>query len=476
MNPIDNHNLAFGGGATATTMYPLVILAVLAGAIAIVFANRRTAIAIFLPLIFLVPSTEQIYLGGLHLYPLRILALAGILRLIRVRISASQKVYASRFGVIDTIFLAWALWRGTAMILDYGGTGIVIGQIAFWIDTIGGYLLLRHLIQSREDVIWTTKVLAVLVSFLAVCFAYESATRVDLFSYIATSPIIPWLRDGKPRAQGPFANSITAGVFGAVLVPLFYWLWRFGNAKILGLVAIFAAGLSVIFCLASTGALAYAGAILALALWPARAHLRKMRWGIVLGVVLLALVMKAPIWYLIAKVNVVGGSHGWARAFLLQATMQHFSSWWLIGTQSRATWGYSTWDACNQFVLEATDGGLAALLLFMALLTACFSLIGRARKRVSRDRSLNWFYWCVGAALFANLMAFIGVDYFDQTFVEWLVFLAMVTAVTQPLPLQKATAPAAKRQLAGVRHRKPYEKVYTTFSPRTPGLFETQKR
>lgn len=436
------HNLVFGGGVSATTMTPVVILAVLAGAIAIVLTNRKTALAIALPLVFLIPSTQQLYVLDVHLYVWRILAIAGIVRLIKSKLSSTEPVFPSKFGAIDALFLLWAFWKGTALTLDYKTTGVVIQEVAFWIDAVGGYLLFRHLIRNRQDVIWVAKVFAVIVSFLAACMSYEYLTRVNVFSYISAHPIVPWIRDGKFRAQGSFANSITAGVFGAVLAPLFYWLWRFKEAKTLGLIAMIASAVMVVTSLASTAALAFAGGAMAVALWPARAHLRKMRWGLVAVITGLALVMKAPVWYLIARADVVGGSNGWDRANLINETVQHFSSWWLVGTQARATWGFDTWDACNQFVLEATDGGLFTLLLFIALLAWLFTLVGRARKRASSDRKLTWFYWCLGAALFANLMAFMGVDYFDQTFVEWLVFLAMISAVTQRYLAQPAASPA----------------------------------
>lgn len=444
-----NDNLIFGGGVSATTMNPLVILVVLIGAVAILFTGRRTTLVIVLSMVFLIPSKEQIYIWGAHLYTVRILAIAGIVRLITIRNIAGRHVFSSKLGPVDIVFFLWVFSRGFALILDYRQLGAVISEVAFWIDAAGGYLLLRHLIQTRDDVIWATKVLAVVVSIVAIGMAYESITQVNLFNYIDTRPTLVLFRNGRPRAQGPFANSITAGVFGAVLAPLFYWLWRFGGSKTLGLVAFTAAVLNVLTSLATTAALTLVGGLMALALWPARAHLAQIRKGIVMVVIMLALAMRAPVWFLIARANVVGGSNGWDRAYLIDATIRHFWSWWLIGTQARATWGYDTWDACNQFVLEATDGGLVTLILFVTLLVLCFSLIGRTRRRAKNDRALRWFYWCIGAALFANLLAFIGVDYFDQIFVEWLVFLAIITAAARPFSLEDATSHAAAHPESG---------------------------
>ena len=227
--------------------------------------------------------------------------------------------------------------------------------------------------------------LAVAATVLGICMGYEYLTRVNVFSYISSYTIVPWVRDGRVRAQGIFSNSITAGVFGATLLPLFFWLWKSGKAKLLGMMGLAASGTIAVTSMASTGVMAFLAGILALCLWPIRKHMRKVRWGIVFTVLALALVMRAPVWFIIARVDFIGG-HGWDRAALIDAAVRHFSDWWLLGTKSNASWGADTWDACNEFVYEATSGGLATFILFVALLSRAFGMIGKARKRVEGSR------------------------------------------------------------------------------------------
>ena len=38
--------------------------------------------------------------------------------------------------------------------------------------------------------------------------------------------------------------------------------------------------------------------------------------------------------------------------------------------------------------------------------------------------------WALGSALFANMVAFLGISYFDQTMVAWYGLLAMISAAT----------------------------------------------
>jgi hypothetical protein len=271
-----------------------------------------------------------------------------------------------------------------------------------------------------------------IAAVLAACMLFEYLTRTNVFNYISIHPIVPWIRDGKFRAQGTFTeNSITAGAFGAVLLPLFYWLCKSGRGKVRGTIGLAASTAIVVTSVASTAAMAYLGAILALLLWPLRNRMKVVRWSIVLVVLGLAVVMKAPVWFLIARVDFVGG-HGWDRAQMIDLTIRHFFDWWLVGTNTNASWGNDAWDSVNQFVSEGLTGGLISMALFTGLIVRGFSLIGKARKRAMEagERDAEWFYWCLGAGLFANLMAFTGVDYMDNMENLWFVYLAIISAAT----------------------------------------------
>jgi len=58
---------------------------------------------------------------------------------------------------------------------------------------------------------------------------YEVATGHNPYAIFGGARVAEYaslaVRDNKIRAQGPFAHSILAGTFGAVLVPLFVGLW-----------------------------------------------------------------------------------------------------------------------------------------------------------------------------------------------------------------------------------------------------------
>ncbi|HEX5470991.1 MAG TPA: hypothetical protein VFW73_03850, partial [Lacipirellulaceae bacterium] len=153
-----------------------------------------------------------------------------------------------------------------------------------------------------------------------------------------------------------------------------------------------------------------------------------IRWSIVACIVALAVVMNAPVWFVIAHVDVVGGSGGYDRATLIDVCIRHIRDWWLIGTNQNGGWGYDMWDMSNQFIAEAETGGLFALVCFVAIISKCFGRLGTMRRRVKPDQ--QWLFWCLGSVMLAHIFAFFGVAYWDQTQIWWFALLAMICAVT----------------------------------------------
>jgi hypothetical protein len=89
------------------------------------------------------------------------------------------------------------------------------------------------------------------------------------------------------------------------------------------------------------------------------------------------------------------------------------------------------WDLSDTYVSQGESGGLLALVFFVAIITRSFSRIGKARKAAA-GRKREWFMWLIGTALYANVMAFFGVSYWDQTEVVGFALLAMISVATEP--------------------------------------------
>jgi hypothetical protein len=238
------------------------------------------------------------------------------------------------------------------------------------------------------------------------------------------------VRDGKIRAEGPFRIYLDAGVFGATLLPLFLWLWQERKSRSTAAVGIIASTIMAWASSSSTPLMAYAGTVVALALWGFRNQMRPIRWALVAALVALHLVMKAPVWALIARVDLTGSSSGYQRFQLIDQSIRHFGDWWLVGARDYDTWGWSLWDLTDQYVLCAIQGGLATLALFIAMIAWGFQKVGRARKLVKGDRKQEWRLWCLGAALFAYVLAFFGIGMGSQMQVAWFALFAIILAST----------------------------------------------
>jgi hypothetical protein len=421
----------FGGGSAETVMHPAVAAAMILAIILILVLPRRKAIAPFLLCAFLIPLGQTLVLGGLHLFVLRIILLFACGRMIFAAFSSQGSIFGGGFGYLDKTFLLWAVFRAFAfMTLFSFQSAAVVNQASFLLDVFGAFFFLRFLIQDDDDILKVVKVLAVIVAIVGVCMLNEKFHSQNVFGYLGGFPIVPQIRDGAIRAQGPFSHPILAGSFGATLLPLFFWLWQSGKAKAFAVFGVIGSSCIVLSCASSTPLLAYVAGIIAVCFWPMRKHMRAFRWGLVLTLVAVHLAMKAPVWFLIARVDLTGASSGYHRAELVDQFIRHFSQWWLVGTTANADWGFDMWDLSNQFVAEGVTGGLATFICFIALISMSFGRIGTARKAVEGDRNQEWFLWFLGAALLSHMFAFFGISYFDHTQVAWFALLVMIYVAT----------------------------------------------
>jgi len=154
--------------------------------------------------------------------------------------------------------------------------------------------------------------------------------------------------------------------------------------------------------------------------------------------VALHLVMKAPVWALIARVDLTGSSSGYHRYELVDNCIRHFSQWWLIGYKAYNDWGFMMFDLCDQWVVAAVKAGLVGLVVYIAIFSRSFGAIGSARKQVSGDRLHEWLLWCLGSNLFAVVVAQFGINYMAQLMLSVFTLVACISVAT--FEASKATA------------------------------------
>jgi hypothetical protein len=411
-----------------TVVHPLALAALIALALALVVVPRRFAIFPMIVLACFIPDAQRIVVSGLDFKFLRILVLAGWIRLlIRGELSGFKP------KALDLALVLWVLCSSTMHIVLDGTVEAAINRLGFAFDALGLYFLFRFLIRGWGDVGRTVQGFILIGVPVAVAFLIENSTGRNAFSIFGGVPEMTAIREGRLRCQGAFSHPILAGCFWASLVPLMAALWwRGGAGRAWSVLGVLLSGIIVVTCASSTPVSAVLFAAMGLLAFPMRAHLRWLRWGVVLLLVGLHLVMNNPVWHLIGRVDFAGGSTGWHRFYLIDQTLRHFGEWWLCGTNNTAHWGEGLFDVTNGYVLEGVRGGLLTLILFVLVIAMGFGAVGRLWRSVEGDRPRLAMAWALGVMHFVHAMNLIAVSYFGQIQMIWYLGLAMIGSLAPP--------------------------------------------
>jgi hypothetical protein len=424
-------------------LHPLVAVWLLIAIVLILVLPRRNAIVPFLFSFFTIPIGQVVVLGGIHFTVLRILILAGLARVAISRALSSGSTFTGGVNALDRLTILWAVAGPVIFSLQWRVTPAIVNSMGDLVDGLGCYLVVRYLIHDGEAVRRTVKVLAAVCITQGADMVSEQFTQLDVFGLVGGSLLHPTVRDGQIRSAGSM-GCIYGGVFAGLLIPLFVWLWTEKKSRIAAFAGIVGAIAMVITSRSSTPLSAFLASLVGLAFWPLRKRMRLIRWGVVLGLVALQVVMKAPVWALIARVDLTGSSSSYHRYMLVDNTIRHFSEWWLLGTRYYNEWGFDMFDTCNQFVWIAVRGGLLTLLLYVMMLKAGFATIGNAREKVDGDRKREWLVWCLGAFMWANVVASYGISYLVQ--LEGLLFPILACISVASFEAQQATAQSVEPQ------------------------------
>jgi hypothetical protein len=436
-------NVDFGGGVAETIVNPIVLLCVLLAGVLILVSPRGRAIAALLSIGILIPTDQIVVVAGLHFPMLRVLALFGFARLFWAKFVQREKIFSGGINGIDVALVISAVVTAVNGILLWQAGGEAVFQLGRLYTTFGVYFLLRFLIRDEEDVKRAIRVLAFVTIVVAGFMVYERATGHNPFYSIlggAQAKVFgtAMQRGEAYRATGCFGHPLLAGSFGGFMAPLFVaWWWKVRQERIFAGLAVAAAIVIPFTTGSSTSLFALMGGVVTLLLWPLRRRMRIIRWSVVIGLVSLHIAMKAPVWHLISRMSLSEGSSSYHRYELVNQCILHFWDWALIGTKDYASWGWMMWDLCNQYVATADTAGLIPLIALLATLVYAFKYVGRARRYYEGDRRQERFIWAISAALFANVVAFMGVSYFDQTIVPWYAVLAIISTVTLGARRQK---------------------------------------
>jgi hypothetical protein len=439
-----------------TFVSPLGLGVTLALALALLMLPRKHALVPVLLLTCYMTMGQRVMVVGLNFTMIRILILFGWVRLI-----LRGELRRIQLHNIDYVLASWAIIGVIAHTLLYMNSDAMVYRLGQAYNAVGTYFLFRYMIRSWEDIDHALKMLATFVVPLAAMMIVEKFTGRNVFAGFGGVPAISEVREGVIRCQGPFGHSILAGTFGASLIPLFMAMTRQGK----GFNPLPWLGLTAATIIAVTGGssgpiIACAFGVLGFCFWPIRKSMRVVRWSILASLVGLQMIMKAPIWFLIARVSVFNGSTGYHRSYLINQAIMNFSEWWLFGTKSTAHWGYEMIDLTNQYIRQGVEGGFLTMALFIAIIVLAFRDVG-VGVRKQPIRGIRFQVWAMGCALIVHVFSFISVSYFDQNFVNWYMLLAIIATV------------ASLRQTASIPELRPVlvQKQETRSMALAPQLF-----
>lgn len=385
--------------------------------------------------------------GPFHFTVIRILIAAGFVRIL------TRGERLKGWNVLDGWLVAWATWAVVVSVFHEHAGETLVFRLGLAYNALGLYFLLRIFIQDSRDLLVLCAIILIALIPIAIEMAFEAKTGRNLFSCFGGVSELSEVRNGKIRAQGPFAHSILAGTVGAVCLPVAMLFWN--RTRRLALAGLLACGSIVLYSRSSGPIMTCFFALLGLATWKVRAQLPLLRWGVLAGVLALMLFMQAPVYYLLARIDLTGSSTGYHRAILIEAAVTRLSEWWLFGTDRTRHWtpnagfGEDT-DVTNHYIRVGIWGGLPLLILFIGVLTAGFGSVGHALRLRARSPSQEqYLVWTLGAVLFAHAATMMSVSYFDQSVFFLYLLLAAIGSLRTTRSLETRTIPVRQVQHEG---------------------------
>ena len=403
----------------------------LMAALLLVLPRKYATIPIFLTACFMT-NGQRIDIAGLNFYMLRILILVGL-----ARSFFRKEISFLKLNTIDKAMIIWVTSNVIIYTLLRLDSGAFINRLGYAFNILGLYFLFRFLIQDFSEVERVFKYLSVILVLTAVAISVEYFTGKNIFAIFGGVDEISSIRFERIRCKGAFRHPILAGTFGAIFMPLSALLWFDKKNSRLFAIVVFIAATFIVFASGSSGpVVTYLVVLIGLLIWPLREYLKVLTIAGLSALIMLHILMKAPVWFLIAKLSdFFGGGTGYYRSKLINVAIKRFDEWWLLGTDYTAHWMPRTLridptmvDITNTYIRQGVDGGLLTLILFVLVIILCFSSIGKSLSAIEKQPfAMRLTVWSMGTMLFAHCVTFLSVTYYDQIIVFWYMLLAMIS-------------------------------------------------
>jgi hypothetical protein len=210
-------------------MNPAGIILTLLSAILVLAGSRRWAVLGTFIGVCYITQGQMITVAGFHFTAIRIVLLAGF-----IRILVRRETRTIQLNGLDWVVIGYSVVMYGLMAVRTGIWQESVGRIY---DNLLSYFLFRSLVRNWEDVRQWAPDLALLILPLALLMIHNSFTGYNVFNAMGGRDTDQdWVREGRYRCVGSFRGPHSAGVLGATLLPLFVWLvfsnWKRGIAAV----------------------------------------------------------------------------------------------------------------------------------------------------------------------------------------------------------------------------------------------------
>ena len=416
--------------------------------VAVALAPRRWALLAMMAGVFFLTQGHSVNVAGASIFPIRFLEAAAFARVVLRR-----ELLWSQLNKIDGTLLL--VYNYTALVWIIRSSEVTAAQFAFALDPTVCYLAFRGLLAKLEDLRWLLRAFVPLLVPFTILVALERVNGQSSFAMVGAN-WEQYVRNGIARCSGPFRHASLLGSVAAAFLAMYVSLWWKKQDRAFAVLGAALCGGLVVLSNSGGPLTSALAAIAGWMLWPLRDRMRLVRRAMLGVVALLVLFMEAPIWFLPFKMSQVVGGGGYHRGQLMESAWNDLSRWWLFGIDLRETLPWMPYehgatggvDVTNEFIVFGIKGGLAALLLLVLVLFLAFGNIGRkleSIRLVNEKASANEaLLWGLGVALVVHTVSWLGIAYFDQSWVIWLLHLAAVSAASDAVGRQSVTQTVTK--------------------------------
>jgi hypothetical protein len=410
---------------TPEMITPQWVALLLLASLVLFFGPRKYVLPTMLVATAFLALQNRIYILNFNFFTARILLLVAW-----VRVLSRGEHRGLEIRPMDKALMMFSFWSIISETLLRGFPGTIYAVANHLYDALGTYFLARIYLSDVEVFRQLIKTFCVICCILSVFMMVESLTSHNLLACLGAASAVVQERAGRLRCQATFQHPVLAGTYGATLLPLFAACWWQPRLKTLAVPGCIAAIIMILTAGSGGPLMTLAAVLVGLFVWPLRHQMRLIRWGIVLMLVALQMVMNAPVWALIARLQVVPGASSYHRYVVIDAFVTHVSDWWFDGVLETGSWGWLTDDVANYFCVVCKHAGLLGLILLIRVLVVGFRETGIRRQEAEEiDRPTEILVWAFGISLFAHVVSFWGTSYFDQTIVLWHFTLAMLASL-----------------------------------------------